>query len=235
MNPAQNRLYWAEFNDAWRARKSRGAVEREVWRKQLHLRAGAVDRQGRPKSSTVFNQADVDHWKGVCRGYYLGGDLDAQLEIERQPALRALQACGWSLEVIGIAEEKREAYIAGVYRNVQRKRVREEGVRELELREMPDDDLGLVVAALNHTAHHKAGKEHYHPRTKYASRHAAAMHDVGSRNGAPAKERLAEMEQAAAAAAWAQRRAILIDSEGVAHLGESAAEPAYVPPEGQPF
>ena len=204
---AQNGLYWGEFKDAWNARCQRTAApaDREVWRKMLHVRAGAVDRMGCPKSSKDFGQRDIDRWKGVCRAYYMGGNIDAQIEAERQPVKRALVACEWLLNALKIAPDKHEAYIAGIYRNIQRKRVRE-GARELELWEMPEDDLGLVVAALKHTVEHKIGHDHRHPRTPYASDAARHTHHVGARQ-----------------------------EINVTGTGEPDRDPEYVAPENQPF
>ena len=97
-------------------------------------------------------------------------------------------------------EAQREAYIAGIYRNVQRKRVAT-GARELELRETPDEDLGLEIAALTQTVQHKLGIEHNHPhvgrgpQSRFAHRvghrraeaEAGKGEDTAARPEAPAK------------------------------------------------
>lgn len=210
-NTNQMGLYWAEFNDAWQARLRCGGrpASREAWRKQLHVRAGCVDRAGQPKSSKAFTNLDLDRFVGVCRAWYKGGDLQAQLDIEEQPIRRALAACEVFLAAMEVGEEARGAYVAGVYRNLQRKRVRE-GARELFMHEMPDEDLGLVVAAIKHTWEHKCGQGHGHPRTPYASRgeRKASTHHVGARH-------------------------MINVTPGDA--AESRAEPAYTPPDDQPF
>lgn len=81
-------------------------------------------------------------------------------------------------------ESKREAYLAGIYSNCQRARVRA-GQRELPLAEMPDADLQTVVIALTHTVMHKLGAKHDHPRTGAGTR-AAYGHRVGAKAGQPA-------------------------------------------------
>jgi len=217
VNAAQQRMYWIEFGKAWTARLGCGGTpaNREIWRKQLHVRIGAVDRKGVPRSSTRFSNLDLDRFLGICRGYSNSSSLEAQLEIETQPVKRALVACAPLLDELHMAEVDREAYIAGIYRNVQRGR---EGRNEatFELHEMPDLDLGLVVAALTHTVEHKLGIDHLHPSNK--SR-AAWGHRVGHRR--------IEAGRAEEAAQLAEE----VEDETV----HREPDPAYHPPANEAF
>lgn len=163
MTPAQQSLYWREFGAAWKVLLTLGRKpeNKEIERKRLHVRIGAVDRFGKVKSSKIFNNADVDRWRKLCQSYSNPESLPSQLEIDAMPVKRALTACEPLLDELGMHHDQREAYVAGIYRNVQRGR---EGTPH-ELHEMPDDDLERVLAALTHTVRHKLGIEHNHPTT----------------------------------------------------------------------
>ncbi len=205
-------MYWIEFAKAWDARRRCGGApaEREVWRKQLHLRIGAIDRKGQPLSSTKFSNFTLDRFLAVCRGYSDSSNLNAQLELENQPVKRALVACAPLLDELQIAEASREAYVAGVYRNIQRGReARKEPVFELDA--MPDLDLGLVLAALTHTVEHKLGIDHRHPSNRNRS---SWNHRVGQRRAPDAQADL---------------------DDGVAHADVREPDPAYHETPDHPF
>lgn len=162
MNPSQQKMYWAEFQKAWRVLLTLGRkpADREAERKRMHIRIGAVDRKGQPLSSTHLSNRNIDRFLALCRSYSAPANLQAQLDLDAQPTKRALVACEPLLDELGMHHDQREAYVAGIYRNVQRGRA-----RVAELREMPDEDLGLVLAALGHTVRHKLGIDHNHPQT----------------------------------------------------------------------
>lgn len=184
MTPAQVTKTQIEYSKAWKARQSVGGADqltREGWRMSLKIRSGAVNRKGKPLSSRGMNNHHVDRFLRLCKSYSEPANLKAQLDLDAQPVLRVLTACAPLLDLIEMHEEDREAYIAGIYRNTQRKRIREEESPELSLHEMPDEDLGKVIAALTHTVEHKLGVAHNHPRTGKGaiSRHA---HRVGQKS-----------------------------------------------------
>lgn len=173
MNDAQQGMYWAEWGKAWKAllRLGRKPGDREAERKRFHLRIGAVDRRGQPRSSRFLSNRDLDRFLALSKSYSDPASLQAQLDLDAQPERRALVACEPLLDELGMAHEHRAAYIRGIYRNVQRGRA-----RVSDLHEMPDADLGLVIAALGHTVRHKLGIDHRHPSARDRSRHA---HRVG--------------------------------------------------------
>ncbi|WP_221029939.1 hypothetical protein [Actomonas aquatica] len=181
MTPAQVTMTQIEFGKAWAARRKLGGgdqLNREQWRRSLKIRAGAVDGAGHPLPSKRMNNDHVDDYLKLCRGYSKPGNLNAQMELEEQPVKRALVACKALLDALQIEPAKREAYLAGIYRNTQRKRIREEGLVEIHFDRMPVEDLGVVLSALNHTAAHKLGKQHSHPYTGRGDRSRYA-HRVG--------------------------------------------------------
>lgn len=168
MTPAQVTKTLVNFGKAWKARQAAGGaanLKREEWRMSLKIRAGAVDRSGRPLSSKGMDNNHVDRFLSLCASYSDPANIDKQIALDDQPTLRALNAAKDLLDLLKIEESSREKYLGGVYHNLQRKRVRETGDPELELHQMPDADLGLVLAALTHTAKHKLGASHNHPRS----------------------------------------------------------------------
>jgi len=217
MNQAQIWKYRAEWAKAWKALRAAGRAEQdqETTRKRWHVLIGAVYRRGPdaglPKSSTLLTNREFDAFLKRCAATHSPANLEKQLALDAQPEIRALAACAPLLDELAMEEGRRTAYIAGIYANVQRKRA-EKGERLFELYEMPDEDLQLVLIALTHTVQHKLGIEHNHPRSGRGIR-SREDHRVGSRrrqSGNPA-------------------------SESGNQVTRYEADPAYVPPEDQPF
>lgn len=191
MNAAQQGMYWAEWGKAWKAllRLGRKSPDRETERKRFHLRIGAVDRRGQPLSSRFLSNRHLDRFLALCKSYSDPASLQAQLDLDAQPERRALVACEPLLDELGMAHEHRAAYIAGIYRNVQRSRPQ---IRDLH--DMPDEDLGIVIAALGHTVRHKLGVEHRHPSARNRARDD---HRVGARRAPDSEPPPAERPAAA--------------------------------------
>ncbi len=217
MTQAQLLKYRAEWAKAWKALRAAGRAEldQETTRKRWHVLIGAVYRRGREagqaKSSTVLTNREFDAFLKRCAATHSPASLEKQLALDAQPEIRALTACAPLLDELGMEEGRRSAYIAGIYANVQRKRA-EKNERVWQLHEMPDDDLQIVLIALTHTVEHKLGIEHNHPRSGRGLR-SREDHRVGSRrrqSGNPA-------------------------SESGNQVTRYEADPAYVPPEDQPF
>lgn len=85
MNAAQTGLYWREYSLArdWFRSHGRSASQADEMRHTLHERA-----LGRAKSSKDFTNADLDKVLAAFRAVHDGGNLDAQLAAEDQPAAR---------------------------------------------------------------------------------------------------------------------------------------------------
>ncbi|MDF3059403.1 MAG: hypothetical protein K0R17_3618 [Rariglobus sp.] len=185
MNQSQIWKYRAEWAKAWKALRAAGtpAADQEKTRKRWHVLIGAVYLRGKeigqPKSSTVLTNAEFDRFLKRCAATHTPDGLAEQLALDDQPLIRLQNATDPLLDLVKMPMEAREAYLAGIYKNVQRKRVREANLRELPLAEMPDCDLQLVVVALTHTVEHKLGVDHNHPRTGKGPKSRFA-HEVGA-------------------------------------------------------
>jgi hypothetical protein len=134
---------------------------------------------GQPKSSTRLTNRELDAFFKRCLSAQKPDGFAEQLALDDQPLLRLRHATDPLLDLVKMAEHAREAYLGGIYANVQRKRVRK-GAPLLPIAEMPDADLQLVVIALTHTVKHKLGAAHDHPRTGKGWKSRLA-HDVGAR------------------------------------------------------
>ena len=169
MNTRQLIKYRVEWAKAWKALRGLGrpAADQDKERKRWHLLIGAVylrgQEKGTPKSSKHLNNAEFDRFLKRCAAAHSPASLTAQLDLDDQPLIRLREATDALFDLLKMHEDKREAYLAGIYANVQRKRP-SQGLRVFELHEMPDEDLQLVVAALTHTAAHKLNFDHYHNR-----------------------------------------------------------------------
>lgn len=188
MTDSQIWKYRAEWARAYRALRAAGLFtdqKPDEIRKRWHLLIGAVvvrgPKAGQPKSSTVLTNAEFDRFLKRCAATHTADSLKAQLDLDDQPLIRLRHATDPLLELVKMEESKREAYLAGIYSNTQRARVRA-GQPELPLAEMPDADLQVVVIALTHTVMHKLGAKHDHPRTGEGTR-AAYAHNVGAKKG----------------------------------------------------
>ncbi len=218
MNDRQLYKYRAEWAKAWKALRKIGreARDQETERKRWHLLIGAVylrgPETGQPKSSKVLTNAEFDRFLKRCASFSDPANLQRQLDLDDQPLLRLRYATDPLFDLIQMHEDKREAYLDGIYRNVQRTRAKK-GERVFEIHEMPDADLQLVVMALTHTVEHKLRVDHNHIHTGKGTR-AAWGHRVGARS-APAQ-------------------APEIDTE--AQGAPRTPEPTYVAPDdGNPF
>jgi hypothetical protein len=190
MNTAQLYKYRAQWAKAWKHLRAHGqpASDREKTRKRWHVLIGAVYLRGpeigQPKSSTVLTNAEFDRFLKRCAATHTPDGLAEQLALDDQPLVRLAHATDPLLDLIEMHMDKREAYLAGIYRNLQRPRAAK-GERVFELAEMPDADLQNVIIALTHTVEHKLRVEHNHihtgkgPRSRYD-------HQVGSRSPDPA-------------------------------------------------
>lgn len=183
MNDRQLWKYRAEWARAYKALRAAGLFtdqKPDDIRKRWHLLIGAVitrgPKAGQPKSSTVLTNAEFDRFRKRCAATHSPDSLTAQLALDDQPLIRLRHATDPLLDLVKMDESKREAYLAGIYSNCQRARVRA-GQRELPLAEMPDADLQVVVAALTHTVMHKLGAAHSHPSKGNYS------HEGGARTG----------------------------------------------------
>jgi len=85
MTPAQNALYWREWQKTRARLISDGHTKEQADAKRhaLHVRA-----LGRDKSHTAFNNRDFDAVLGVFRATYDDANLDAQLRQLDQPEER---------------------------------------------------------------------------------------------------------------------------------------------------
>lgn len=191
--------YRAEWARAYKALRAAGLFtdqKPDEIRKRWHLLIGAVitrgPKAGQPKSSSVLTNDEFDRFLKRCAATHTADSLRAQLDLDDQPLIRLRYATDPLLDLIKMEESKREAYLAGIYSNTQRARVRA-GQPELPLAEMPDADLQTVVAALTHTIWHKLGAAHSHPsKGNYA-------HKVGARTDQQATTQPAPASRPAAA------------------------------------
>ena len=194
MNTAQLYKYRAEWSRAWKALRAAGHHAHEKAddvRKRWHLYIGAVYLRGpdagQPKSSLVLNNAEFDRFLKRCTAAHSDDDLAQQLALDAQPMLRLLHATDPIFDRMGFAAgaDAREAYLRGIYHNLQRPAAAAGG-REFAVEEMPgDEDLQRIIIALAHTAKHKLAEPHGHPRTDHArGRRArdATTHRVGHKS-----------------------------------------------------
>ncbi|MFA6290097.1 MAG: hypothetical protein WC661_22145 [Opitutaceae bacterium] len=167
MTESQIWKYRAEWSKAWKKLRESGALakDKEVTRKRWHLLIGAVylrgPKTGQPKSSTVLTNGEFDRFLRRCAATHTPAGLKEQLDLDEQPLLRLLYATNPLLDLLKMEMDKREAYLGGIYHNVQRARPAK-GERVFEIHEMPDADLQLVIIALTHTVEHKLGAYHKH-------------------------------------------------------------------------
>lgn len=188
MNDAQVWKYRAEWSRAWKALRAAGQHEGQngdAIRKRWHVLVGAVilrgPKAGEPKSSLALTNAEFDRFLKRCAATHSPDSLSAQLALDDQPLIRLRHATDPLLDLVKMHEPLREGYLAGIYSNTQRARVRA-GQPEIALAEMPDADLGTVVIALTHTVIHKLGAKHDHPTTGKGPT-AKFAHEVGAKKG----------------------------------------------------
>lgn len=195
MNDKQLWKYRAEWARAYKALRAAGLAgdkKPDEIRHRWHVLIGAVilrgPKAGHPKSSLHLTNAEFDRFLKRCASAHSADSLAAQLALDDQPLLRARHAADPLLDLVKMPESVREAYLAGIYHNTQRARVRA-GHPEIPLAEMPDAHLQTVLIALTHTVMHKLGAAHSHPRAAAATK-AATNHAVGSapRPAPPARQ-----------------------------------------------
>lgn len=171
MNHAQLTKYWPEWKKAKARLLAQGHSEAdcEAMRKRIHIKRGAfycVSGVFKVKSSSRLTNREFD---GVLADFLAithGDDLAAQLEQLGMPEKRILYATAQLLDRIQIAEDGRAKYLEGVARK--------------PLADCDDRDEQRIIIALTHTAMHREGKAHSHPRSgKGRERHD---HRVGSRS-----------------------------------------------------
>jgi hypothetical protein len=190
MNQRQLYKYRAEWAKAWKKLREHGvaAGDQEKTRKRWHVLIGAVYLRGpeigQPKSSTVLTNAEFDRFLKRCAAAHTPDGLAEQLALDDQPLVRLAYATDPLLDLVKMHMDKRAAYLAGIYRNIQRPRAAK-GERVFELAEMPDADLQTVLIALTHTVEHKLRVDHNHIHTGKGPR-SRCDHQVGSRSPEPA-------------------------------------------------
>jgi hypothetical protein len=191
MTTAQIFKYRAEWSRAWKALRAAGrhaGEKADDVRKRWHLYIGAVYLRGpdagRPKSSLVLNNPEFDRFLMRCAAAHSPASLAHQLALDAQPMLRLRFATDPLFDRMGFAKgaDKREAYLRGIYCNLQRPAAAS-GERLYAIEEMPDDAaLQAIVIALAHTVKHKLGEAHGHPRSEHVGgvrARNASTHRVG--------------------------------------------------------
>lgn len=187
MNDAQIWKYRAEWGKAWKALRAAGtpAKDQEATRKRWHVLIGAVYLRGpeigQPKSSKVLTNSEFDRFLKRCTATHTPAGLAEQLALDDQPLIRLQHATDPLLDLVKMKMEDREAYLGGIYANIQRPRATK-GERVYTVAEMPDADLQLVVIALTHTVEHKLGAGHNHPRVGKGPK-SRFDHEVGAKTG----------------------------------------------------
>jgi len=111
---------------------------------------------------------ELDKVLADFRAISAADDVAYQLQQLSQPAKRMLYATAELLDQIGLPKDSddRERYLAGV--------------RNKDLMDTDETDLQRAIIACSHTAKHKQGIPHNHPRT-HAGTKAANAHQVGGR------------------------------------------------------
>lgn len=186
------RALWAKAHKALRAADLTGGAKPDEIRKRWHILIGAVilrgPKAGQPKSSLALTNAEFDRFLKRCAAAHSADSLAAQLALDDQPLIRLRHATDPLLDLVKMPEPAREAYLAGIYANTQRARVRS-GQPEIPLAEMPDAHLQTVLIALTHTVMHKLGAKHDHPRVGKGPTSRFA-HNVGANKpvGLPAPD-----------------------------------------------
>ncbi|MGH8017024.1 MAG: hypothetical protein ACREIA_01835 [Opitutaceae bacterium] len=178
MNAAQHRKYCICAAQAAKAMRKLGHEGSDSDLRRF-CRVQAI---GKDKDSRALNNHEFDRVLMVFAGYHSMADLGEQMRLIEQPLRRLMFAAAPLLDELHIAEEGREAYLAAIYRRVQARRP-ERDEQLYELASIPDEDVPLVLGALNHTVEHKLGIAHQHSRTgrgraRYAHMSRAKTADV---------------------------------------------------------
>ncbi len=187
MNQSQLWKYRAEWAKAWKKLRESGATasDQEAVRKRWHVLIGAVYLRGpeigQPKSSKVLNNGEFDRFLKRCAATHTPAGLAEQLALDDQPLIRLRHATNPLLDLVKMPMEDREAYLGGIYANIQRLRAGK-SLRVYSVAEMPDCDLQLVLIALTHTVEHKLGARHNHPHVGKGPK-ARFDHAVGAQSG----------------------------------------------------
>jgi hypothetical protein len=193
MTTAQIFKYRAEWSRAWKALRAAGQYagqKADDVRKRWHLYIGAVYLRGpdagKPKSSLVLTNREFDRFLMRCAAAHSPASLTHQLTLDAQPMIRLRFATDPLFDRIDFSksDDKREAYLRGIYYNLQRPAVAA-GNRLYAIEEMPDDEaLQSILIALAHTVKHKLGEAHGHPHSPHVSgtrARSAFTHRVGAR------------------------------------------------------
>ncbi|HEY1791530.1 MAG TPA: phage protein GemA/Gp16 family protein [Opitutaceae bacterium] len=120
MNAAQTGLYWREWalTRDWYRAHGKSASQTDDMRHALHERA-----LGHSKSSKDFTNPDLDKILATFRAVHDGGNLEAQLRAEEQPAMRKQALIANVREVVtGIVDRpgNENAYLNGLAKRVFR-------------------------------------------------------------------------------------------------------------------
>lgn len=156
MNKEQIPKYRAEWGKAVKTLLSQGRTRAEIegLRQKIHLKIGAywvVNGVVKVKSSTRLTNKEFDDFLRETAAIYAGGDLESQLEQLNMPEKRILHACARLFDSIGIGEDGRARYA--------------EGIVKKPLMDCDANDERRIIIALTHTAQHKTGVNHNHPRS----------------------------------------------------------------------
>jgi hypothetical protein len=151
-------MYFAEWNKARKALREHGRspAEADALRMKIHVKVGAVDRLGQPKSSKALNNREIDRCLAEFWVWSEPLNLNAQLRQLDQPFTRAMgsEEAVFFLKEIGVEEADQKRYLDTICRRIFKK-----PLMDLADHEWPD-----VLAALNHTRMHKQGIAHGHRR-----------------------------------------------------------------------
>jgi len=156
MKDTQSPMYFAEWNKARKALREygRSPTEADAVRKKIHIKVGAVQKDGTPKSSKALNNHELDRCLAEFWVWSDPANLDKQLRQLDQPYTRAQgsESAQFFLTEIGIEEHGRKAYLDSIC-----KRIFKKPLMDLDDSEWPD-----ILGALNHTRMHKKGIAHGH-------------------------------------------------------------------------
>lgn len=165
MSPDQRAMCFCVWKECWTAIRRTPAGTRFADEKAARM---AITRKaiGLEKSwSDAWAQKQIDRLLGVMWALGHGDNLELQMRQLEQPFARA-EASVYArvyLVAIGIEEGGREAYLNAIAKRIHGK----------PLCDLDDEEWRDVLSALNHTAMHKQGIAHEHPRSEWQKRKGA--------------------------------------------------------------
>ena len=154
LNAKQLGMYRAEWGKTRKALRDYGRTpaEADAKRKELHTEAGAVKKDGTPKSSLELTNPELTNILGLFWVWSYPADLERQL---RQIGQKWEHYAAGLLEACEVESHGRAAYLDAICRRIYKK-----PLAELKMPEWPD-----IIGALNHTRMHKQGIAHGHRAT----------------------------------------------------------------------